>query len=326
VVACVVLAACSNQTPWTYNTPPAALGSDDVSPAPADAGTVVVIGDFGNPATATVRWRDIGTGVSGTLSQSLRNEGEFDVWSNEKLAKSVRQVLDGPTEERIGRLGVIHDLHPEVRLVVVGRVTDFHHTSEMPAEVRRRSLLGTRREAIVAIQLDVVDLERRRILVSDHIYGASGTGSRPSSEVYAGVTFGSYLFWSSPLGRATEEAIDKSMTRIRDIVPLAVDSVRIVRQIAPRKIALAGASGAAIRPGQEFFVCRFEPGVSGIRPVLDVDTGEPLRARVLAVRQDGAVAWLCGEKPVGVSLRGAELRAERPAAWTQPLEVADAAD
>jgi hypothetical protein len=309
------VAGCAVRNPWTYNTPPTALESGATG-QPLRSRDVVVVGEIANPLRTSVAWSDIGPGVTQALGQALLNEGEFEVWSNTGLARAVEQVLAGPTTERAARLGRLHEAHPEVRLVITGQVTDFHHTSEVARDVRRRAFIGTRKEAIVAIQFNVVDLQVRRELLGDHVHGTSSIGSRRAEHVYADIAFGSYLFWNSPLGRATEEAIDKTVTRIVQAADSAEGPVRIVRTLTSRRVQLSSLPRDLSGPDEALFVCRIQygDGRAAMRPVLDAHTGQPLRARIVSWDDQEPTAWLLGQKPADVDLRGAELRRNLPAA------------
>ena len=139
------LGACSggNSPPWGYNTPPNAFDMDE----PAELteppeNPAVVIGDFRNPPKAPLPWPDLGAGVSRSLAHAMLNDGEFEVIYNRRLAADVHSVLDHPSHEWASRFGKLAEKNPYVRLVVIGTVTDFHHTNELPKEVGRRGLFG----------------------------------------------------------------------------------------------------------------------------------------------------------------------------------------
>jgi curli biogenesis system outer membrane secretion channel CsgG len=293
---------------WQFNTPPAALGSEGLRGSINPDGRVVVVGRFDNPTASALAWKDLGQGMSEALSQALLNQGRFDVWSNQKLAKGVAEILEGPTPQREQALGRLHDAHRNVRFVITGKVTDFHHTGELPPDLRRRGFLfGTRDEAIVAVQFTLVDLQARRVLVADHVHGTASTGRRPVRELYRDVAFGSYLFWSSPLGQAAEEAIELAVERVNQVVPTTVTALRVIKQFEDRKIVVSGDATASVKAGQEFYVCRYDEQRARLVPVNDPVLEQPLRARILSAGGSSATAWLIGERPVEIDLRGAEL-------------------
>lgn len=313
VTAGLVVSGCGS-TP-TYNTPPTALGDAGLQSLAPDS-RVVVIGQFHNPKQSPISWSDIGSGMSEALTQAMLNEGRFDVWTNPRLSHAVEKVLVGPTDERERLLGELYKRYPKIRFVVIGRVTDFHYAGELPSDIRRWTLFGGKRDAIAALQFWMVDLETRRVLVADHVYGTGRAGRwSKSREVYKDIAFGSYLFWNSPLGRATEEAIEEAMARIGEVVPTTVEALRVVKLLAPRKVELKGTSLPELKKGQQFYVyCLDANGRMAV--VRDSHTAEPIRARILQNSRDATTAWLMGEIPEGLNLLGAELR------WNLPAPVA----
>ncbi len=316
-----VIGGCAWNTPWTYNTPPTAHDSNAVDDLNPRRDRVVIVGDFQAPERSGVKLSGVGSGVSEALSQALLNEGQFDVWSNDKLADAVQQVLDGPTNERESRLGELHEKHPDIRFVIIGQVTDFHHTSEVPPEVRRRSafIFGTRREAIVAIHFQFVDLMTRRVLLADHVYGTAKAGRKSTEKIYGDLAFGSYLFWNSPLGRATEEAIKHAMSRINEVVPAAPEgTMRVAGLITSRQLQLSGMPRGGLSPSEEYFLI-VGTSTMDARALCDPQTGQPLRVRV---GSDGTTALLLGQPAADERLVGAELRRDLPAPTEPPVPVA----
>lgn len=328
IVLLAVIALAAGCTSGGYNTPPTALGSRPLRVAvPGEAQLVVVVGDFADPPTSSVRLRGVGPGVSEAMRQALLNDGGFDVWSNRGLARAVQSILDGPTPQRTERLGRLAEEHEAVRFVITGRVTDFHHTGEVAPEVRRHTFFGKQRaEAIVAIQFEVVDLAARRVIVADHVHGTAETGDRSAREIYRELAFGSYLFWNAPLGRATESAIRTAMARIGHIVPAVTEPVRIVSHSGPRRVHIAGPGAADLRPGDEFVVVCYDPRRSTWSAIEDPHTGQVVRARIASTEGE---AILLGLPPAEVSIRGAELRLSappKPASAPEPTPEVAAVD
>ena len=119
--------------------------------------------------------------MSDALVRTLINRGEFDARLDARFAREAKLIVNGSPDQREARLEKLRDLHPDVRYVVTGSVTDFHHTDDVPRETRRRGLLLTRkREAVVAVQMDVIDLDAGRIVSTDHLHG---TAPRPVAAV-----------------------------------------------------------------------------------------------------------------------------------------------
>jgi hypothetical protein len=167
----------------------------------------------------------------------------------------------------------------------------------------------------------VLDFDSGRVVASDHVYGTAPAPKKSAKELYAGFDFDSYLFWSSPLGLASEEAIERTVGVIVKVEPPVEEYLRIVRQTGARRVELAQA-GEPADAGEELYVCQTDTGTGGLRPVYDPDTHRPLRVRIDATGEHGATAWLIGQKPVDVDLCGAVLsRALPPGDPTAPRET-----
>jgi len=307
----------SFHVPWEgpagWDTPPAAAADNVPSARDQTEQRVVVLGHFRTPAHP-LAWENVGPGMSDALARTLLNHGDFDVWINPNLARRVETLLDTSPDERAVRLTQIREAFPEVRLVVTGRVTDFHHTTDF-SDGEHRMFDGAS-EAVVAIQMNVFDLELGRVVASDHIHGVAPAPARPSSEMYASVDFDSYLFWSTPLGKASAQAVNKAMDVLNRVVPTRDESIRIVKQIESRRVRIAAGSTQTLDRDRRYYVYVYDETTSRLVPVLDRDTRLPLQARIDASSRIGSTAWLMGEKPLSVDLRGAVLRTTPPsAAW-----------
>lgn len=192
---------------------------------------VVVMGYFDDPDFSTVRWRDIGTGMTDALSREMRAQGVYDAWINARVAREVRSILEGPPSQRPRRFAQVADENPDIRYILIGKVTDFQHLGE-PAS-RRSSIFGGGAddedvmpqkekapapfEAIVAIDFSIVDIHERRAIMSDHVAARVDAGYQLSRELYRDMAFGSYRFWNTPLGKASQRTILEVMGRIDEL-------------------------------------------------------------------------------------------------------------
>lgn len=312
-IALAVTAGCSSfPNPWADNAPPTEASGRKAVESDPWARRVIVLGRFENPARSPLRWRDIGPGMSDALAGMLINRGDFEVWSDAYISRSAQSIVEGPFEQRAARLARLTKDHPHVRYLVTGRVTDFYHFADMSREVQRSSMSGRRKEAVVAIRLNVVDLQTGRIVATDHVRGTASTPDVPTKELYANVAFGSYMFWNTPLGEASEQALEAAADMLRHRVPRADAFIRIVKQVGPRKISLSVDEHERLAAGQVFYVCLRDAATGELTPVVDPDTARPLEARIESTRRGSATAWLLGLKPVETDLRGAVLRRDLP--------------
>lgn len=309
-----VTAGCSNwswspSNPWKFNRPPvaAARASADQAYAIVSERTVVAVGEFESPARSPIDWRDIGSGMSDALARALLNHDNFDVWIDAGISKQVAAVLRRSPTKRTQGLAQVHADYPEVDFVITGKVTDFHHTSELPGEVSRWGIFKRRKEAIAAINFNVVDLQRQRVVAADHVFGAAGISNVPAQDLYQDLEFGSYLFWSTPLGKASRKAIERVIDRVVEVLPAHMGEPRILNLVAGRKVSITGGWSWGLVEGRRYYVCTQDDESSALRPILDPDTFQPLQIRINRVNKDSSTAWLLGKKPPDEDLRGAQL-------------------
>ena len=319
-----LLAGCGS---WTYNDPPMAGPDRTADFNDRSNARVVVIGHFENPRTTSrPDWEDVGAGISEALAKTVLNHGEFDAWIDPLLADSVQQLVKAPADmrqafrnrvqQRTEELQRIRRTHRNVRYVIYGEVTDFAHTADVSEEAQRWGIFGKKREAIVAIQLNVFDVEAERVVGTDHVYGVAGAKKTPTEETYANIAFGSILFWSTPLGKAAEEAIEKSVAVLNRAVPASDEELRVAKLIGPRRILIDGVDRhRRLVPGKRYFIWlkpKRMPGEIGMggaeaandpsrnpyfRPLLD-SAGFQLEAVVTTAHHSTAEALVKGLWPV----------------------------
>ena len=133
----------------------------------------------------------------------LLQRSELDVWIDPRGSRRTDSTIRsaGPRSPEAA---------PRVDYVITGRITDFHHAVE-PAQ---RGLFGSKKpQAIVAIDFQIVDTRTGRVVAADHVSGVEASDGYTDKSDYTDFDFGSYAFWATPLGRATETALDKAATR-----------------------------------------------------------------------------------------------------------------
>ena len=313
IAATVVLVAgfgCARPTnPWVYAEPPAVSVSVDARPVQRGR-AVIAVAQFKNPDLPQLDWPDVGAELARAMRRSLYNDTDFEV----RIAPEIEQAASKPAF-----LGKKSEHRPvEVDFVVIGQVTDFHHTAALPKEASRWGLILRRKEAVVALEWKVVDVRAGRVVAADHTYGtAKASGSKSIPELYAGLDVSAYLFWNTPLGRASHEAIDNTIERMRDVLPSFVgEQPTVTAVIAPRKVLVQGGWKWGLAEGQEYYLVIPGEGGDSLQPVRDVDTGRPLVVKITDVNKGTAEAWLLGKPAPGVDIRGAML-------LTQPGPPAD---
>ncbi len=313
---------------WRYDDSPG-TNTDGLTPRADDEKRLVVIGRFSDVSRSRLsRYYEIGEGMTDALARALINHSAFDVWVYPELVQQVEQYIVSPREEQVHGLALVHEKYPTISYVITGKVTDFYHTNELAPEARRSGFFGDRREAIVAIQLTIVDVPANRVVVSDHVYGTSSTSKKETMDLYQGIAFGSVLFWNTPLGKASQEAIGNAMARLNQIVPTLdlqtpddPGPYRIVDVISPQMVRISAGANTTLREADEFFLFPFDKttGTHLDDPMRDPDTGLPLRIYLLDSHRISSTARLAGKVPEHVDLMSVDLRPIPPADRDLPI-------
>jgi curli biogenesis system outer membrane secretion channel CsgG len=311
-VCALAIGGCSTPSnPWVFNAPPTTAEPAAPASSPKNR-SVVVVGQFTDPTKAPQYSSGVGQAMSDALGRALLHEGRFDVWINPQLSRAVEQIIARPTPQQAEALEELGQAHPDVHYVITGKVTDFYHTSDLPTQASRWGVFGRRSEAVVAVDLRIVDLRTRRVVGADHIKGtASASSSTPSSEIYSGVALDSYVFWSTPLGRASKDTIEQAVEQTARVVPGRIGSTRIAQVLSRRRVSITGGTNVGIVQGREYYLVL--PVQSGAdRIIRDVTTGEPLTVRIDSASRRSSTGWVRGEAPVEIDLRGSVLRSTIP--------------
>lgn len=307
--AIALIAGCANN-PYEFADPPTVAVTDNVR-RPDAPRRIIVVGEFANPQSSSLPWNDIGKGMSDALARTLFNEGRYDVWLRPELSRQVESVLRISPSKREAELAKIQKANPDVDYVLTGRVTDFFHVRDLSKGFSESGLFSSKPEAFVAMQLDMVDLPTRRVIAIGHVFGTARADESRTVEAYKGLRFSAYLFWSTPLGKASNQAIRRTMEHLYAFLPSQTQTLRIAQATEDRRVTILGGSDHGVVNGERFYVLRIAPG-GLLDPVLDPDTRTPLQVRIDSVSKDSSTAWLMGKRPRDVDLRGAALDRQLP--------------
>ncbi|MHC4710477.1 MAG: CsgG/HfaB family protein [Planctomycetota bacterium] len=260
--------------PWVYAEPPAVSVNAYARPV-KDGRTVVAVAEFANPESPQLDWPDVGLEMTKAMRRAIYNNGNFEV----RIAPEIEQKVSLPGFLRSE--GPVDGSPVEVDYVIVGKVTDFHHTAALPKDASRWGLFGRRKEAVVAIEWRVVDVRARRVVAADHSYGTAEASRKKSiDELYAGLNVSAYLFWNTPLGRAAHQAVDRTIERMRELLPSRTSGQPTVLQVmGPREVSIKGGWKWGLAEGQELYVTE-QPEGQMPRAIYDADTGRPLMVRI----------------------------------------------
>lgn len=325
------------KNPWTYAEPPAVALVRANNPAQPGQ-LLIAVADFTNPVAPQLAWPTVGPEMSRAMRRTLFKNG-YQV----RIAPDIEKKVSTP--------GFMQSKPPpggsppEVDYVMIGQVTDFHHTAALPKDASRWGLIGRRHEAVVAIEWKLIDVRNHRLIAIDHTYGTAESSKKKSvAELYVGLDPSAYLFWNTPLGRAAHAAIDNTILRMQKVLPAnspppgiisaapavassgvppaGSASPMVVQAVAPRQLSV---SGPGLVEGQEYYLTLPDPG-GALRAVRDCDTGKPLVVTIGPVSKGTAEGWVLGKAAAGVDLRGAALARELPPEPAGPAASRAAAD
>jgi curli biogenesis system outer membrane secretion channel CsgG len=300
------LGSCSSMSSSSYSAPPTSVRSSSMMQARHAPTAVLIVGDFENPKQSQLNWRDLGPGMSEALSRALLDRGRYDVIIKPTLSRRLQELVGQRSPESDPSLAEVRREHPEVDYVIIGAVTDFHHTGDLPLEIRPKTWLGNpRSDAIVAIDLVVVDLHNERLVAAEHITGTAPAGKTPTRTLYRDVAFGSYIFWNTPLGQAARSAIGRAVARVDSLVPgtpgmpthagKSFGSARVAQMISLRGVAIVGGRNCGLISEQIYALLPVGATADDAGLLRDQSTGRLLLVKIDESRDAEATGWLLGK-------------------------------
>jgi len=271
--------------------------------------TPIAVAVFVEPGRVPVPLNNIGAGMSDELARTLLRRNRFDVWMNQDLSRQL--------DRRSPNLQRVAEQFPQLRYLVTGRVTDFVQTTDLPESLRPKSWLGRpKNQAVVSMVVRVTDLQTARVIGTDRFTGRETVPDDVKTEMYKHVAFGSHLFWSTPLGRATRDAIEQATDRIERLVPARLEEPRIASRMSRRRVRIDGGRLHGLKAGQEYYIYPTGRDDTPGEPVLDNVTDRPVVVRIDTVDDRRATGWLLGRPEPTVELPGMRLRPETD--WSPP--------
>lgn len=296
LLATLLLASGCGRPAFKYDSSPTKATRSGASISPG-AEFSLAVATFASPSASQPKWPQTGAAFSDALAQSLRQQQRVEIRSAGPL----------PNADRSAAIAAAQRLQPPVDYLVLGEVTDFHHTAEVAGgNLQRLGLFGRRNEAIVAISIEVVDLASGDTIRTDHLHGtASVPGDLSAAEIYRDLSPRSYLFWSTPLGRAGREALDGAVSAIASLPDPRGVRLEVIAQTGRREVTVAGGQRAGLAAGDRFNL--LAPDGSSVR---DPSSGTPITAVLLRIERNRATAFLSGEPPRETPVVGMRLGRE----------------
>ena len=301
-IAPILLLLCNcSMNPWSYNAPPGhgAIGNEALQKP------VVLLDQFTSGSGIDARWSDIAPEMQQAFARALLKTGKFEVVTDSYLVDQAIDAIQASGSSRNKAMDTIHaTLGTDTAFLVQARITDFLHTSEAPESVRRLSWFTKANDAVVAMDITATDLQVGKVVFSDQIVATASAGDETIDQ-YGSLEFGSYLFWSTPLGRASTEVLDEGVHQLAGLQGSTPGVVKITKyEVGHRDVKLSGSN--LLDDGGIYYVGAAD-AVTGQYISIDDDLGRPLRLRVEKHFFGASTGWLLSEPAEYEHITGATL-------------------
>jgi len=251
------------------------LGCNNVKYTPADEAKylkpTIAVMSFENRAPVHTKW-NLGDGLADQLIDRLIRTRRYVVLERQQLRaifKELRHVNDQRFRETAqpesGQL-------KHVRYLIKGTVTDFGHVETVEGFWRLFDwgLLGSSSYSVVAMTLYVVDVQSGQVIASQSVEAKIRDKKNKDEKVeIENMSFGSYTFYQTNLGRATNKALDKAVRAIA--AAIAEDPYQPkIASVLNNQVVINGGKDRMIDLGNEYMVRPHS------QSVIDPDTGDLL--------------------------------------------------
>ena len=231
---------------------------------------VVAVTQFENRANFEGQW-ELGDGMAEMMIERLMNSGEVIVLERQYLDSVVGEIVRQGRDlfRREGR--VERGRLKNARYLIRGVVTDFTTTSDASGWFSSAGADGALRGARtrVGLYVTVSDVESGEIVSTVRTEGTAARGGLRGGVNYKQVAFGGDAYFRTPLGRATQTAMERAVRDIVQDLPREYWQPRVAEG-GVDTIIVNGGNNVGLQGGQRFLVR--EEG----RSVTDPVTGDVL--------------------------------------------------
>jgi curli biogenesis system outer membrane secretion channel CsgG len=215
---------------------------------------VVAVIDFDNRANFEGQWK-LGEGMAELLAASLLDSDKVIVLERKNINQVVGEI-SRQGEELFRKEGrVERGRLMNAQLLIRGVITDFTVIGDSSGWLSFPHFLffGNGSKARVAMNIYVVDVASGKILASVKSDGTASAGGAGGKIDYKNVTFGGDSFFRTPLGKATESAIEHAVKQILKGVPQQPWSP-VVAEVEARDVIINGGRNVNLQEGMSFIV------------------------------------------------------------------------
>ncbi len=264
-----------------------------VPTTPAAPKKTIAVSEFDNKSGWSGSWK-IGWGMQEMMATALIDTGKYTVLERQDLESVMaEQDLGASGRSAEGSAAAIGKLG-RAQILIAGAVTEFEHTKGGEGGgigFKGFRIGGSQERAHVAINVRIFDTTTGEVL--DSIRVAGEAASRGLKVGYSNSDFGGDLggFRKTPLGEATQEAINQAVARITARLKGVPWQGKLIKATADKVYINAGSEGG-VTDGMEFTV--FRPGEA----LIDPDTGMNLgsesteigKVKVTSVKEKFSIA------------------------------------
>ncbi len=214
----------------------------------------VAVTDFENRANFSGQW-NLGDGMAEILIERLMNSDQVTVLERQHidgvLAEIVRQGRD--LFRREGR--VERGRLKNARYLIRGVVTDFTVTGDASGWFGSDRVAGGVRGARtrVGLYVTVSDVETGQIISAVRTEGSAAQRRVRGGINYGELSFGGDAYFRTPLGRATQMAMDRAVTRLLADLPQERWEPRVAEG-GVDEVIVNGGENVGLQVGQRFAV------------------------------------------------------------------------
>ncbi len=229
--------------------------SSKLPPLPPNAvKPVVAVTEFENETGFSGQWK-LGRGIPDLLVAELMATRRVIVVDRKNLGDVLGEISRQGRDLFRKEDSVTRGRLKNARYLIRGVITDFTQTGSDSAWFKSARAAGgiSGARALVMINLTVTDVETGEIISSVLADGSAKASGKWARFDYNGVTFGGELFFKTPIGEATQQAIRKAVARIALEIPYTTWKPRVA-DVAAESVIINGGENVGVQEGDLFEV------------------------------------------------------------------------
>ncbi|MEE8575534.1 MAG: CsgG/HfaB family protein [Thermodesulfobacteriota bacterium] len=232
---------------------------------------VVAVSRFDNKSAWRGQWQ-LDDGMSDQLTDALMQSGQFTVLERETLGDVIGEqdlAASGRTmKSKSARTGKL----TSAQILIKGAITEFQSNSSGSGagiKIRGISLGSKKGEAHVGLIIRMINTTTGEVIASERVEGKAKAGGFNLGLDIGSVGFGTSSFKKTPLGKATQIAIDNAVEIIASTLRELPYQGRVIK-VSGEEVYLSAGERNGASVGDEFRV--YTVG----EELVDPDTGEML--------------------------------------------------